>query len=384
MRRRGVRCWCRWPGAGRLPCRQLGYSAEEVIDRLIKRADMLNIPVMSRTSLKTKLSRWENGHEAVSLPDYRRLFRELYGRTNEELGFPPEQDDHDADELRSRLAVARTVDADTLQLFRQQVDQARHVDRQFGALSLFDQLRAQIDQVQAALTYGTQRGNRQDLAAVLTDASTLAGWQALDRAATSQAWDHHERAKLAAREASSPSLLAHATAQQATILIDIGETGLAVEQLTEARALAKHDAPALLRVWLAAAHGEGLAAASRRDDALRAFDSARALLPADPVDPALPFLFLGGVHLDRWRGHALARLGEADATNELTAALAALPAKFIRARTGLLVDLAYAHAATGDRDAALTHARQATQLANQIKSDRQQRRLRGLILPGSA
>ena len=36
----------------------------------------------------------------------------------------------------------------------------------------------------------------------------------------------------------------------------------------------------------------------------RAFDDAQALLPADPVDPALPFLFLGGTHLNRWRGNA--------------------------------------------------------------------------------
>jgi len=40
-----------------------------------------------RVGLKGKLSRWENGHEQVSEP-YRRLFRELYGRTNAELGFP--------------------------------------------------------------------------------------------------------------------------------------------------------------------------------------------------------------------------------------------------------------------------------------------------------
>lgn len=233
------------------------------------------------------------------------------------------------------------------------------------------------------LTYGTTRGHRADLAAVLAEASALAGWQALDRAATAQAWDHHERAKHAAREAESPALLAHAMAQQAIILIDIGETGLAVEQLAEARQLAEHTAPALLRAWLAAAHGEGLAAAGRRSDALRAFDEAGALLPVEPVDPALPFLFLAGTHLDRWRGHALARLGEPDAITELTTALARLPATFVRARTAMHVDLAYAHAATGDRDAALAHARQAHQLARQIKSDRQQRRLRRLILPGS-
>ncbi|MGH3837262.1 MAG: hypothetical protein ACRDSF_16410 [Pseudonocardiaceae bacterium] len=138
-----------------------------------------------------------------------------------------------------------------------------------------------------------------------------------------------------------------------------------------------------LQAWLAAAHGETLAAAGHADDARRAFDTAIGLLPADPIDPALPFLFLADAHLDRWRGHALARVGAPEATDQLTTALARLPTDFVRARTGLLVDLAYAHAAAGDRDAALAHAQQARRLAAQIKSDRHQRRLSRLVLPGS-
>jgi tetratricopeptide (TPR) repeat protein len=361
---------------------QLGYSAADVIRMLLRRASMLGLAVMSATSLKTKLSVWENGHETVSQP-YQRLFRDIYGRTNEELGFPPEQEDNEAEELRARLAVARTVDADMVELFRRQVDDARHVDRRFGGITLLDQLRSSIKQVEDLLGYGAARGLREPLAGVLTEASTLAGWEALDRNAIGQAWAHYERAKGAAREAGSIALLAHATAEQAFVLVDLGETAQAVEQFAEARTLAKHVAPPLLRAWLAAAHGEGRAAASQRADALRAFDAAGALLPSDPVDPALPFLFLGGAHLDRWRGHALARLGEPDAIDHLSEALPRLPAAFIRAKTGMLVDLAFAYAAVGDRDAALEHSRQARRLGSQIKSDRQLRRLSGLTLPGS-
>ncbi|SFQ01535.1 hypothetical protein SAMN05421810_104201 [Amycolatopsis arida] len=361
--------------------KQLGYKAEDVIRLVIQRAAARGIPVMSATSLKTKLSRWENGHEQVSEP-YQRLFRDIYGRTNEELGFPPEDtDDGGAAELRARLAVARSVDAETVEVFRRQLDQARHVDRQFGGVTVLDQLRANIEQVTRLLAFGVGRGRREALAGVLTEAAALAGWEALDRNAIRQAWEHHETAKAAAREAGSPILLAHATAQQAFILLDLGETAAAVEQMAEARRIADTVAPGLLRAWLAAAHGEGLAAAGRRDDALRAFDAARALLPDDPVDPALPYLFLGGVHLDRWRGAALCRLGEAEAIDQLTAALPRLPATFVRARTGMLADLAYAFAAAGDRDAALTHARQARRLAVQIRSDRQLARLSALVLP---
>jgi hypothetical protein len=363
--------------------RHLGYTAAQVIDLLTRRAHALNLPIATRVSLKTKLSRWENGKEQPS-EIYRRLFREIYGRTNAELGFPEEpEEDPEAAELRSRLAMARTVDPEAVDVFRHQVDQARFVDRRFGALTQLDQLCSQIHQVQQLLTYraGPQRPA---LAEVLVEASTLAGWQALDRAALGQAWTHYERANAAAREANSPALLAHATAEQAFVLIDLDETTAAIDQLAYARSIANGTATPLLRAWLAAAHGETLAAAGHADDARRAFDIASGLLPTDPVDPALPFLFLGDSHLDRWRGNALARVGAPDAIDQLTAALARLPGDFVRARTGLLVDLAYAHAATGDRDAALSYARQSRRLASQIKSDRQQRRLNQLVLPGGS
>lgn len=362
----------------------LDYPAEKVVRMLLARAEALNLAVMSAASMKTKLSRWENGHEPVSQPGYRRLFRDIYGRTNEELGFPPEIENDEANELKSRLAIARTVDAETIALFAQQVENARHVDRRFGGITVLDQLRSLIGQIEDLLVYSTANGQRQQLAGILTEASALAGWEALDRYAIRQAWDHHERAKAGAREAGSPLLLAHSIAQQAFILIDLGETAAAVEQLDQARTVAKQAAPPLLRAWLAAAYGEGLATAGDHDAALRAFDTADALLPVDPVDPALPFLFLGGAHLDRWRGAALSRLGEREAIDQISKALPRLPADFVRARTGMLVDLAYAYAAFGDRDAALDHARQAKRLAYQIKSDRQLRRLGSLVLPTSS
>lgn len=360
----------------------LDYTAAQVIDLLIRRAAAINLPIASKTSLKTKLSRWENGKEQPSKV-YQRLFREIYGRTNTELGFPEKsEEDPEATELRERLAIARTIDQETIEVFRRQVDHVRHVDRRFGGLPLLDQLRSQIDQVHHLLSYGT--GNqRPALARVLGEASTLAGWEALDRAAPGQAWTHYERAKAAAREAGSSALLAHATAEQAFVLLDLDDTTAAVEQLAHARTLADHTTGPLLRAWLAAAHGEALAAAGHADDARRAFDIANTLLPPDPVDPELPFVFLGDSHLDRWRGHALTRIGASEAIDQLTRALTRIPAGFVRARSGLLINLAYAHATSGDRNAALAHARQARRLATQIRSDRQLHQLSRLVLPTS-
>lgn len=355
------------------------YTQQKAVRDLLALARARNVPVMSEPALKTKISVWENGHERVSEP-YRSLFRELYGRTNEELGFPLEAVDEDTEQLRDRLALARSVDAESIALFRQQIDNARRVDRKHGAVTVLDQLRSQIEQIQGLLNYSTMHGEREGLAAVLAEASALAGWDALDRNALAQAWRYHEIAKTAAREANSRHLLVHATAQQAFILIDLGELEVAVRQLAAVREAAKSATP-LVRAWLAAAHGEALAAAHRRNDALRAFDGATAQLPVDPTDSSLGFLFLAGAHLDRWRGHALSRLGEPEAMDQLADALPRLPPDFTRARSAMLVDLAFAHAAAGDRDAALDYSRQAKRLASQIKSDRQLRRLSGLVLP---
>ncbi|MBB3053091.1 tetratricopeptide (TPR) repeat protein [Prauserella isguenensis] len=361
---------------------ELGLKAAEVIDLLIRCADNRGIPIMEASSLKTRLSLWENGHATVSEP-YRRLFREIYGRRNSDLGFPDDEDDNEVGELRSRLALARNVDEGAVEAFRQQVDNARRADRQFGGVLLLEQLQHLIDQITGLLRHSTARGQREALAGVLTEASTLAGWVSLDRNAVSQAWNHYERAKDAAREAGSTAMLAHAFAEQAFVLIDIDEPRHAVEQLEHARGLGADHVSPLLQAWLSAAAGEGFAAFGQSDAALTAFDDATHLLPNDPQDPTLPFLFLGDSHLDRWRGNALAKVGDLGAVDQLAAALPRLPKAFVRARVGMMVDLAYAHAAAGNRDEAQTYARQARTLGKQIRSDRHLRRLSGLVLPTS-
>ena len=359
-----------------------GFTQASLIHAMIQRARVLNIPIATRTSLQTMLSRWENGRDQVTEPGYRRLFRDTLGRTNEELGFPEEPPDEDTDELRQRIAVAHTIDAATIELFRRQVDSIRHLDRRFGAAALLDQVTAQVTEIESLLIVSPETPNRAKLARVLAEAATLAGWEALDRGALHRAWKLHETAKAAAREAGAPDVLAYAIGQQAIVLLDLGETQAAAAQVEYARQLGTSAAvPTLLATWLAAAHGEALAATGNRDAALAAFDKAHTLLPAEHEHPDLPFIMLSEGHLTRWRGSALTRLGEPEATTELERALHTITTNTARAQTSMLTDLAFAYATTGDRDAALTYATQARRLANQIGSDRQRRRLTNLVLP---
>ncbi|QRP50689.1 tetratricopeptide repeat protein [Amycolatopsis sp. FDAARGOS 1241] len=333
------------------------------------------------TSRKTDISRWENGRVTPE-PPMRAVLREIYGRTDAELGFPP-GDGAFGEELAERLVIAGRVDPETVAMFRGEVDGVRHADRRFGSAARLERLRSHITEVEERLQYTLLRRDRAPLASVLVEASTLAGWNSLDIGSLRQAWSHYERAKTAALEAGSDALLAHATAEQAFVLIDAGNLEDALMLFAEARAVGEK-APSLLRAWLAAAEGEGHAIAGHRDAALRAFDQADALLPSEVVHPELPFLFLGGTHLARWRGNALVHLGAPEAIEHLEGLVSGMQSSFVRASAAVYVDLALAHGAGGDRDAARAYAQQARRIISQVGSVRLRRRLERLVLPGDS
>jgi hypothetical protein len=83
-------------------------------------------------------------------------------------------------------------------------------------------------------------------------------------------------------------------------------------------------------------------------------------------------------HLARWRGSTLARLGDHEAVEQLTKALAVASPEYVRAKGSLHVDLAQALTAADAPDAAVEHIRLASDLATQIGSVRQRRRLASL------
>ncbi|GAA2787584.1 helix-turn-helix domain-containing protein [Crossiella cryophila] len=360
---------------------ELGWGQEKLARAINARAPAHGLAVRSIASRKTDISRWENGH-VMPEPPMRAILREVYGRTDAELGFPSGGTPF-GEELTERLIIARRVDARTVALFRQEVDSVRHADRRFGSAVRLDRLRGHITEVEDLLRHTLLRRDRAPLAGVLVEASTLAGWTSLDIGSLNQAWTHYERAKSAALESGSAALLAHATAEQAYVLIDAGNTEDAITLFGEARSISEH-APRLLRTWLAAAEGEGHAIAGHRDEALRAFDEAGALLPPEVDHPELPFLFLGGTHLERWRGNALVHLGAPEAIDHLEGLIDDRQSSFVRASAAIYVDLAIAYSAAGDREAARTYAQQARRIISQVGSVRLRHRLERLVLPGDS
>lgn len=310
-----------------------------------------------------------------------RLLERIFNQPINVLLAPREESAEDRDsenELRDRLRASARVDASTLTLLGNQLDATRRLDRQFGALVAHEEVLTKIEQVTPLLRHCLTTGHRQGLAEHLSELSALAGWQALDMGLLTDAWRHHERGKAAAKESDNVEFEAHTSAEQAFVLVDLGQPGEAVEALAPIRATVAHRSGRLVRAWLAAAHGEALAAAHQRSACLQAFDEASSLLPEEPHWDGGAYVALNSVHLARWRGHALARVGAPEAVDVLTSALAGLDPTFVRAEASLHVDLATAQHRMGEHERAQHHAAQAHKIAESVGSVRQRRRVQNL------
>lgn len=309
-----------------------------------------------------------------------RLLERIFETSIDELLAEPPQPpaDHPAAELRQKIYVSNCIDHGVLDLLQDQLSALRRLDRQLGAVIAHEEVQTKTSQVQQLFAHSLAGGVRERLAILLSELRALAGWQALDLGKVTGAWHHYEQAKAAAKESGSIPHEAHAEAEQAFVLLDIEQATEAVELITATRERAATKCSPRLRSWLAAAHGEALAADNQRDSSLRSFDAAAETLPDDAPEEAGPYVALNGVHLARWRGHALSRFAGAEAVDILTNALDRLDPTFKRAETSLRVDLAVAFDAACEPAAAQDQVDQAQRLAGLIGSARQHRRIRYL------
>lgn len=353
------------------------WTQTHAITQFTRLAERRGVPVPAASSLKRRFSAWEN-NPIIPEPAYRALLRELYGRTDDELGFP--NDDAAASpnadalaEIHARLARSLGATGVLVEELNNHTHQLRLLDRRLGAASVLDQITAHIELVRQLLAHTILGRDRHALARIIADASALAGWQALDTAAITRAWDNFNLARSAGQEADDTAVYAHALGEQSYALADLQRFGDALGLLDEAAAT--RSLPPLMRSWLAAAQAEMRGHLNDRDGALRGFDQAEQLLPAAGEESLWPYLSLNATHLTRWRGHVLALLGEPGAISYLTHALGHHTPDFVRAECALRTDLAHALHAADEHTEARQHALVAKQLAVQIGSERNRRRV---------
>ncbi|MEU0216870.1 XRE family transcriptional regulator [Streptomyces sp. NPDC006265] len=360
------------------------WSQERLVREIERYARQHMLDVASTASLRVYVSEWENGRRSISAR-YAKILRALLGITDDELAggtelLVPAATTDGYDELMGRIDAARSISVTMVSTFMDQTELLRTVDRQMGAASLVDQMTAHLATLEDALTFAVLPETRRPVARALAGAATLAAWQALDVGAIERAWRHYELGKRAAQEAEEPMYLAHATAEQAYVLCDAGRAPMAVQLIHEAQRLGGKAMSPRLTAWLYAAEAEICARAGMPDECKRALESAARSLPSgdEARDPDMLSIFLNGGHLARWRGNALALIGDDEAVESLYTALDTADPTFIRASAGLRCDLAQAHIARGEYDQAHKHLRQARLIANRTGSVRQRRRVEQL------
>ncbi|MBW0118337.1 helix-turn-helix domain-containing protein [Pseudonocardia abyssalis] len=336
-------------------------------------------PDASAASLKTQLSRWENGHSRPE-PEYRALLAELYGCTAAELGLAPAAAPARPDAragLLAELAGAAAAGGAVLEQWAVQLAAAHRVDDELGAAGAGGITAALTEQLTRTLRHTTASPRRAAVAALLSDAAALAGRHALDADDPDDAWRLLDTAAAAAREAGSPVLALEAAIGRAEVLGEIGRAAQAVDLLEEQ---AWGSSPAAHRPRLAAARAVAHASTGDVSSAHSALDEATRSMPAiDAFHPGDPVFELADLH--RWRGRALVELGDAAAVGPLGSALAAGP-RSTRARADLHADLART-LRTDDAAGAAEHAREARALAERIGSRRLAARLDGSAFAGA-
>jgi len=368
-------------------CRSRGWSRARLILELRRAATTQRVTLPPDDSLKRMAREWINGRRGLS-EFYAELLTLAFGieflpGKPAEAPLEVEQTATDtASDLEARLVSASAVDATLVMLLEGQTQSLRLLDRRLGAARLLAQTEAHLVQMSDLLVYSLPAGQRSSLAAAVAETAALAGWQALDLGDATKSWRHHETAKAAAGEANNPAIVAHVTAQQAYALLDLDRAADAQALIGLARGAAKGKVPALLGAWLALAESEAYAACGKSHQAFAAMDDAWTLLPDDPGGDALPFVVLDEVHVERWRGHCLARLGAAEAVDKLSVTIERLDPSFARAAAGVHCDLALAYSVRGARDEARQAATKAAALAAQTASVRQRRRINRLLTSG--
>lgn len=324
----------------------------------------------------TDLEVYERIAAGLGLPDHARM---LLGLAPLDIASPTGDhgDEHQeqTEELSARIEAAAAIDPTMVMILNTDTNNLRLLDRRLGSAAIADKMRAQITQIERAQRHAVRPGIRAQLAHVLAQTESLAGWQAINTGALNDAWDHYENAKAAAREADDPAVIAHVSAEQAYVLMDLGQPAQATEVLQYVQTVYRDHIPARLRSWLSAAEAEAAAILGDEATCRTALDRAAALLPSGHSDPDMPYLSLDAHHLARWRGNCLVRFGDPGTIEDLRSALAGMDGTYNRAEAALRCDLGHALLALGDPEAAQPHLQRAKHLATMTGSRRQRKRI---------
>lgn len=353
-------------------------------------AELVNLHLWRTTGRRAALdadaiSRYERGIVSWPSKSYRAAFRGVLDVTTDaELGFypsprgPKARPDTVDDDIMGWLQRASSVDQTTVAAMAARTEEIRSGDRGQSSVATSQALKEHLDDLWSLRAYSLEPSIREVLASVYSDTASLAGWVYLDSGNIKESWRLHEAAKDAGRESSARADLAHATAQQAYVLVDTDQPQYALRIAEHAITVGATALSGPVRSWLHGVAGEVAAIVGETIASMDHFDRAVTLLSGDTRDPDAPYIMLDEYSLARWRGAALARLGDEEAIADLHYALSGMDPNHLRAGAQLNVDLAHSLVAAGHKSEAVQALDTARGLAKRAGSARQNRRIKNL------
>jgi hypothetical protein len=322
-------------------------------------AHKLGMDIPPRASLKTMVSKWENG--APMSAGCRRLFCEVYGMTEADLGFhdadtapapsPASLNDLDAWQLADALTRS-SITLPTLAEMEQAVYGYAGRYPTTPPAELLPPVTRQMTRIRQVIAQPQPLAIRRRSVALLGILSGVAGQLALDLGRHDHADGMFRVGQLAADESEDADLAAWIAPTRSIGPFFAQQYVTTADLLAGAQRHADRASSHRRRAWTAALHARALAAAGQHRDALAALDRAHTHITA-ATDPPNGTDFFDQHRLDGLAGECHLLLGEsAPAAAYLGRALTQRAAADAKGRALLTLDLAACRIIDNERDEA--------------------------------
>ncbi len=258
-----------------------GWSQARLQAALRGAAQEAGIKLPGEDSLKTQLSRWENGHR-IPNDFYRQLFRRIYGLTDRELGFATTRSDAEAAYSRSTARVPSIVSFELIDSLTATLGQLSRTDSLAGPVPVLAAATDQADFV-GRLCQVSAGPERHDLLALATRFAEFIGWLHQDDDDLTQAMQWTDRAMDYSQELGDPRLISYVLMRKSNILTDGGHSAQG-RGLADAALRASGELTPRLRALALRQRANAFALLGEADGCARELDLAMDEVNREPVD----------------------------------------------------------------------------------------------------
>ncbi len=351
---------------------QIGWKQARAIAALVAEAKARRLTIATPASLKTMVSRWENGD---GLPDatYQKLFATIYECDVDELGFNGSRGSRSVQSPR----VAPAMDDETVDYFRSVLYQHIRADNLMGPHHLVEVVRAQTDLLDDILPSASNT-TYDDLLELAFRYNELTGWLYQDAGDPAKAMTYSDRAMDYATMSGDAVNIAYVLMRKANIACDQGSAARAIG-LTKAALRNSSGIPPRIRALVLGQQARAYALEGKRDDCLRSVEAALEEVTGRHASSDNIAEYCTPGYIEIQTATCWVDLGNPEqAVPVYQSALTSLPATMRRDRGLCLTRLAVAYAAEGNKEDACSIGLQAVSTVKSATSARALGELRQL------